>query len=253
MAKSRSNAAKSPTEAPTAPAPKKRGRPVGAKTDPQKRAITLEKNRRERALASGVPVDALAAQLPLAPASAIRYSPDLAAAIILRVANGETLTAVCREIGMDRTTFNSWVVAYPELREAWMAARRVKAGALFDEALDIARDLKENRKDAVQVNALRVATETLKWAAAKLSPQEYGDKMADKPVVAIQINTGLDLGPQSRDTESSVSGLFAYSLSARLPEPSTSAEIIEGESVPKRKDPAQARATYIEVPEGSNE
>ena len=187
-------------------------------------------------------IQEVAAALPARPAEAHKnniYNPLVAAEIVVRVSNGETLSQICKKGGMPgRDSFHSWVLAHPDLAKAWDAARRLKAHSLFDEALDMARDLKTRkfgRGDSATVNALRVAVETLKWSASKLNPQEYGERALPTPAIAIQIITGLDLnlvGPERvGDT-----GMFDYTVKARMPELTLapSPDIIE---VPKAKRP----------------
>ena len=189
------------------------------------------------------------------------YNPLVCANIIERVANGETLRGICKQDGMpDRTSFQSWVVAYPDLRSAWEAARRVKAHTLFDEALDAARDLKERAGDvgAAEVNALRVAIDTLKWTAGKLNPQEYGDKSITTPAIAIQINCGLDLGGQglTTPTASTIYNIKAVPVfedeQAAGPEPSRvpgpSASIRQRRLRPpiRTEDPSGQEEAYID-------
>lgn len=147
------------------------------------------------ALLETPPDPGLVAALPQLPVGRSKYRPEIAAVVLERVACGETLGTVLAEEGMpDRSTWNVWLLTYEKLREAWIEARKAKAHALFDEALDIARDLKERSYPSEKVSALRVATDTLKWASAKLLPNEYGERPPSMGTVAVQINCGLDLG-----------------------------------------------------------
>lgn len=188
---------------------------------------------------------ALAATLPPTPplkphgGTATVYDPIIAAEVCQRVAQGETLSRVCGVPPFPSArAFQAWVVAYPELRDAWVAARRVKATSLFDEALDLARDLKEGRKSVTsnEVNALRVAIDTLRWAASKLDPGQYGEQAGKMPVVAIQINSNLDLGrtalPSGDDS--------LYSFTVQLPPPPDPSTGAEQPRVPVSKRKGQA-------------
>lgn len=74
------------------------------------------------------------------------------------------------------------------------AGRQRKARACFNEAMRLARDLSAATYTAPQVAAIKAAMDQLRWAAARLSPLEFGDRQPNTPAMAIQINTTLDLG-----------------------------------------------------------
>lgn len=123
------------------------------------------------------------------------YEPAKAIKICERIAEGETLSAICEDEGMpQRSTFRRWMVRQPELRKAYEAARELQSHSLFDEALDLVRRLKTGELENAQVNAYRVALEQLRWSAAKLNPAQYGEKQNPSGVLNVQIITSLDLG-----------------------------------------------------------
>ncbi len=130
------------------------------------------------------------------------YRPELAADICERVAAGETLSAICAEPGMpNANTFRRWVVQYQEVREAHNAARTMKAHSLFDEALDMAREIKQDPGTSQKVRAYDIVMNHLRWSAAKLYPQEYSDRSHMAVTVPIQINTTLDMGKAGQGPE----------------------------------------------------
>jgi hypothetical protein len=81
------------------------------------------------------------------------YSPELAAEICGRLANGEPLAKICRE-------------------EA-MRAREDQADTMADEIVRIADEAEDPAKGRLQVDAR-------KWVAAKLKPRKYGDKVTNE-------------------------------------------------------------------------
>lgn len=118
------------------------------------------------------------------------YTPEIAAVISERIANGEGLNSICRENGMpSKSVVMRWLdketVEGQAFRDRYARARLRQADTLFDEALEIADDTagdwvvvngkKVPAKELVQRARLRV--DTRKWAAGKLSPQKYGDKL----------------------------------------------------------------------------
>ena len=151
------------------------------------------------------------------------YTTPVMMAVIERVANGETLTAICREPGMPYPgTFREWVVKNPELRAAWEAAKELRAHALFDRVLDIVDTLTKQpqgwgKDSAAHVRALTEAMNSLKWAAAKLAPQQYGERPPLLAVVPIHITTSLDIGQGGKAHQSDGETPGVYHVKAALP------------------------------------
>jgi hypothetical protein len=130
------------------------------------------------------------------------YRPELAIEICERVAEGETLRQICQSDGMPTaTTFRRWVVAEEPLREAWHAARELKADTLFDEALDMARAVAEEPGTTQRLRGYDLAMQQLRWSAGKLNPAKYSERSQLSFIVPIQINTSLDLGQPGAVTE----------------------------------------------------
>ncbi len=117
------------------------------------------------------------------------YTDALAAKICRRLTEGETLRSVCRDKAMpDKATVLRWLgdKTKADFRDQYAHAREMQADALVDEALEIADDAsgdwatdKDGKKvlhhEHVQRSRLRV--DTRKWAAGKLAPKRYGDKV----------------------------------------------------------------------------
>ncbi len=134
-----------------------------------------------------------------------RYTPELAAKLCERLAEGETLRAICRDEAMpDKATVLRWLgdKTKTDFRDQYAHAREMQADALFDEALEIAdettgdlttdKDGKEIvRHENIQRSRLRV--DTRKWAAGKLAPKRYGDKLQHTGEGGGPIRTEVDL------------------------------------------------------------
>jgi hypothetical protein len=117
------------------------------------------------------------------------YTEALAAKICRRLAEGETLRAICRDKAMpDKATVLRWLAdkKKADFRDQYAHAREMQADALFDEALEIADDAsgdwaadKDGKKtfDHEHVQRSRLRVDTRKWAAGKLAPKRYGDKL----------------------------------------------------------------------------
>lgn len=123
------------------------------------------------------------------------YDEEVMAKICVRIAAGETLTSICKEPNQPTTwTFRNWVLRHEQLREMYTQARELKAHSLFDEALDVAREIKNKRgATAQQVRAYDILITHLRWAAGKLNARDYSERSSVRFVVPIQINTTVDL------------------------------------------------------------
>jgi len=182
------------------------------------------------------------------------FNLDLAVAICEQVADGQTLKAICEAPGMpNRSTFRSWVIRNPDLRKAYEAARELQAHSLYDEAMGLTRILEAGKDpdgselNNNRVNALRVALEQLRWAAGKLAPQAYGDKANPNGVIAIQINTPLNLGRASQDHDP-ITGTNLYSLKATIAAPNDPADTPAHDAVSGPSDPALPDGRLLQPP-----
>lgn len=119
------------------------------------------------------------------------YTPELADRICRRLAEGESLRAICRDAEMPGvSTVFAWLQADEAFRTKYTRAREVQAELMADELLEIADDgqndwMEKFNKDgdaigwaengeALRRSQLRVATR--QWIASKLLPKKYGDK-----------------------------------------------------------------------------
>lgn len=124
------------------------------------------------------------------------YDPDLALQIVEMVAEGRTLTKIlAEESGMPhRSTFNRWVLKYPDLAKAWRAAREMSAASLEEEALDVGRNIFLKPGLPQQVSAANALMGQLRWSASRRNPAEYGDKAIVNIRVPVTIETSLNIG-----------------------------------------------------------
>ena len=67
-----------------------------------------------------------------------RYTVKMAQMICARIAEGESLSAICRDPKMPcMTTVMNWLCAKPDFRERYARARELQADTLFDQILAI--------------------------------------------------------------------------------------------------------------------
>jgi hypothetical protein len=122
------------------------------------------------------------------------YTPEVAAEICRRLAEGESLRAICDAEEMPAaSTVIGWALENREgFSEHYTLARQIQAHLYVDEMLDIADDGRNDwmeRLDAdgqgvgwtqngEALNRSRQRIDTRKWVASKLLPKIYGDKLA---------------------------------------------------------------------------
>ncbi|WP_234826362.1 terminase small subunit protein [Sinorhizobium meliloti] len=126
----------------------------------------------------------------MAMAGVSTYTEEIALRICERLADGESLKAMCEDEDMpSKSTVFKWLSENPAFSDMYARAREAQADALFDDVLSIADD---GRNDWMQRNfgedtrwvengeALRrsqLRIDARKWMAGKLRPKKYGDKL----------------------------------------------------------------------------
>lgn len=144
-----------------------------------------------------------------------KYDATIALRVVERIAAGELLKDILQEdSGLPhRSTFHRWVVTYPELNRAYMAARELSASAFEEEAIGMARAIREEPGTGTKVRAYEVAMNQFRWSATRRDPAKFAEHATTSIRVPIQINTVLDLG--QGDT---VSDQGVYELTATVVE-----------------------------------
>lgn len=118
------------------------------------------------------------------------YTPELALEICARIADGESLRAICRTEDMPhaRTVFK-WLEASEPFQQQYARAREAQADSLADDIQAIADtpQLGQIRKIDAEGNVevteedmlghRRLQIDARKWIASKLKPKKYGDKI----------------------------------------------------------------------------
>jgi len=111
------------------------------------------------------------------------YSPAIADYICARLADGETLTAICRTRGLPtRQTVHRWRMRNPAFDDQYMRARAIGMEAMSDDMLAIADDdtldvLPDGTANHASVGRARLQVDTRKFLLAKLAPRVYGDRV----------------------------------------------------------------------------
>jgi hypothetical protein len=103
------------------------------------------------------------------------YTQEVASLICNRLADGESLRAICLDEDMPaRETVRGWLIRLPEFAGQYARARGEQGDAYADEIVAIADDKDED------ANSRRVRIDARKWAAGKLRPDVYGEKVTQK-------------------------------------------------------------------------
>ena len=129
------------------------------------------------------------------------FTNDVADEICEQIAEGLSLRSICRKDEQPGLrTIMRWLREKPEFRQQYASARDAQADALFEEAFDIADDasndwMKREGKDgsiawvengeSIQRSRLRV--DLRKWAAGKLAPKKYGEKIVQEHAGSVEI------------------------------------------------------------------
>lgn len=110
------------------------------------------------------------------------YTPELGETICTRLAEGESLRAICSDSEMpSRETVRRWLEADEAFRVQYARARDEQAHSIAEAALNDALS-------APDAALGRLAFDARRWFAGKLLPKVYGDKVE---------HTGADGGPIS--------------------------------------------------------
>ena len=119
------------------------------------------------------------------------FTQEVADAICERLADGESLRAICRDDDMpNKATVFRWLASNKSFSDQYTRARETQADTIVDEILDIADDgsndwMRRNGKDgepgwqengeAMRRSQIRI--DARKWMAGKMRPKVYSDKL----------------------------------------------------------------------------
>jgi hypothetical protein len=109
------------------------------------------------------------------------------------LAQGKTIIEICKTKGMPSTaTFFRLLEENPQLREDYARARSKQADTFAEMIVTESRTATD-----AQLGRLRM--DALKWAASKIAPKKYGDKVEVEHAgeVDIVVKIGGTLGPRN--------------------------------------------------------
>ena len=116
------------------------------------------------------------------------FTQAIADAICERIAEGESLRAICLDDDMpNKATVFRWLAADKAFSDQYARAREAQADALADEIVYIADTPQVGQTTVSKATGLevteadmiahrRLQVDARKWMAGKLAPKKYGDK-----------------------------------------------------------------------------
>ena len=104
------------------------------------------------------------------------YTQEIADKICHRLAQGESLRAICRDDDMPNasTVCCDWVERYPDFALQYARAREAQADTIFDEIDEVVRT---RSSDSVEAQDKRLFVDAQKWRLGQMSGK-YLDKSA---------------------------------------------------------------------------
>ena len=112
------------------------------------------------------------------------FTEKLAAKICQRIADGESIRAICSDADMPSTTaIFRWIAngKYDGFRQLYESSMQIRLETLGDGLIELAdAPIERNAAGAIDSAAVqmrRLQIETRRWILSKLLPRKYGDRM----------------------------------------------------------------------------
>lgn len=94
--------------------------------------------------------------------------------VFARMARGDTTAEACGAEGLSYRRLWDWIDADPTLEAGYLRARTIQAAAMAERAVLVASRPARSMPAAA---SQRTYVDTLKWAASKLDPSRWGDRL----------------------------------------------------------------------------
>lgn len=140
------------------------------------------------------------------------YNETIANSICERLADGESLRAICSGDGMpSRASVFRWLGSHQEFRDQYARARDEQAEAFADEIVSISDEADVTTKvdgedvtlalDATGIARNRLRIDARKWVASKLKPKKYGENVNLSGHVTLEQLVASSMGGQKESAE----------------------------------------------------
>ena len=104
-----------------------------------------------------------------------KQTPELETKILNQIAEGKSLHSICRDKDLpDRATIHAWINRDPDFAARYDKAREERGNYYGEKVSEIGMAVLAGKLD---YNNARVAIDALKWTAARMAPQNFGDRM----------------------------------------------------------------------------
>jgi hypothetical protein len=162
------------------------------------RLVEVPPSRGRHPVASGMPSKpARNGKIP--PMFTVEEREDAVREVMQKMAEGHTMTAAARALGLPESTVRLWIANNP----AWLAEYRrtkvVLGWALADKALEVAQEAKQ-----ATFQADRLHVDTLRWLASKVNPDEFGDRTVTEQTGEVTLRIVVEeetIAPQGKAAE----------------------------------------------------
>jgi hypothetical protein len=141
--------------------------------------------------------------------AAVHYSPEVADKILGRMIAGLSVTRIARQPGMPtKAAIMKWVETKPEFREVYLRAQEGRGCTYAEKAVECEgdynaaiADVRSRRITPSQamaiINGLRAKVDVFKWAAGRMAPKIFGEKVDHNVSGAIKHDHQHDLSKLS--------------------------------------------------------
>ena len=103
------------------------------------------------------------------------FDQATADAVCERIAQGATLADACKAQSLPQQAFTAWTLHNADTAVKYARARQTKADTFADAVVPLADSALG--MDSAGVQAVKNMVDARKWAASKLHPNSYGDKL----------------------------------------------------------------------------
>lgn len=130
----------------------------------------------------------------------------IAEAVFAGMRNGLSAFKACKEVGVNQSTFNTWLNQDAELAAEYARAREDLIERLANEVLelsDVEVELSnDGKRDWAAVQKHKLQVDTRKWLLSKLAPKKYGDRLAlaGDDEAPVKIEQTIDASKLSTET-----------------------------------------------------
>jgi hypothetical protein len=99
-----------------------------------------------------------------------KYNPKIADEVLSRIAGGQTLPKITKELGVSVQNIYDWMDKDQNFLDQYNRARERQAKTLVDSLIEESEQLENDRALAVRTRA-----DIVRWVAARFAPSQFGD------------------------------------------------------------------------------